>query len=147
MDSEVRCDLQSAACHRQSVMPPAAISIPSRRKESARGIWPRRRCFARCRLRCPVSYCLASGFTFRQIIPCDWYYVAAGLVFQLALCCSRFYVSADFNLLPWCRRDRSSASGGMNQRTAIYCRQADPAAADENKRVQRYLEKRHRNGL
>lgn len=57
----------------------------------------------RCRLHCPVSYCLASGFTFRQIIPCDWYYVAAGFTYggfcfstgfmlQSVLCFSRFAI-------------------------------------------------------
>ena len=73
MDSVVRCDLQSDAC-------PCGYKHPSQAKRVCSWrIWPSGGgALPRCRLHCPVSYCLAADFTFRQIIRCDWYYIAAG---------------------------------------------------------------------
>ena len=88
-----------------------------------------RRWVVPCLLPYMTGFYVAAGFTFQQILfvsadlqsaaPAS---VLAGLQSAM-LCVTAFLQSAD------CRRGRSSAPGSKNHRTALYCRQADSAAA------------------
>ena len=109
---------------RQSVMPPAAISIPRRQKEPAPGGYSP-----------PAVGGALSAAVYDWILRCCWFYVSTDSVCfsRFATCCpasvlaglqsamlcvTAFLQSAD------CRRGRSSAPGSRNHRATLYCRQA-----------------------